>query len=238
MIEVKGVSKHYRKCTALDDVTFNIGRGHITGLLGENGAGKSTMLRVLAGTLRSDSGTVRINEATTAERQRRIQTTLLLAGEAGLYEELTAFENILYFARLRALDLRVARQRIRMLSERFDMDGFLDRRVSELSCGMRQKTAIVRALIHDPDIIMLDEPESGLDFVASSTMNEFLRESVKWGRIVIISSHSAGEILDLCDQVVVLKQGRVVTCEDLRTLTRGKSLSEAFATVRSLVTRR
>ena len=234
LIEVREVVKNFKSMRALDNVSFDIVPAQITGILGENGAGKSTMLRILSGIMDADSGTIKFGGELVSSMTRRDQTTLLLGGQTGLYDELTALENILYFAKLRGLDMAEARKTVSDFAEQFKID-FLDKKANTLSTGMRQKTAIVRALIHDPKIIMLDEPESGLDFRAAALLNEVLREQARKGKTVIISSHSLGTIIQLCTEVVVLRKGCVIAAENLQSAIQGKPLHEAFAWLESLV---
>lgn len=227
--------KSKKSIKALDNVSFTVKPNRITGILGQNGAGKSTMLRVLAGTILPDAGQILFDGEILEPKSRRARTALLFGGKTGLYDELTTLDNILYFAKLRGVQAEKARQDALALGEQFEMNDFLHKKVSALSTGMKQKVAIVRALIHDPDIIMLDEPESGLDFAASALLNDFLIDYAKRGKTVLVSSHSAGDILDLCEDVVVLKAGAVTAEQSLRELVDGKSLEESFRLLKELV---
>lgn len=227
--------KSKKSIKALDNVYFTVKPNRITGILGQNGAGKSTMLRVLAGTILPDAGQILFDGEILEPKSRRARTALLFGGKTGLYDELSALDNILYFAKLRGVQAEKARQDALALGEQFEMNDLLHKKVSALSTGMKQKVAIVRALIHDPDIIMLDEPESGLDFAASALLNDFLIDYAKSGKTVLVSSHSAGDILDLCEDVVVLKAGVVTAEQSLRELVDGKSLEESFRLLKELV---
>ena len=235
MISAQRITKSFGAFHALKDISFEINSGRITGIIGENGAGKTTILRILAGTIRQNSGRIIFENHEIDIDDRRVATTLLFGGSPGLYDELTAFDNIMYFARLRGLNKNEAVNRISELSKRFEMESFLNKKARELSTGMKQKVAIVRALIHNPSVIMLDEPETGLDFAASALLSNFLIESASCGKTVIISSHSAGVILDLCADVIVLKKGMVMSTCSLKKEMDGKTLEESFRFVRSLV---
>lgn len=205
------------------------------GVLGENGAGKSTLLRILAGTIRQDEGQISLDGRVASSDQRRRAGALLFGGCPGLYEELTALENILYFAELRGIPRNEARGRAEKLACTFEMTHFMNAKAGHLSTGMKQKTAIARALMHEPSLIMLDEPESGLDFTASALLNTFLQDYASKGNTVIISSHSAGDILELCSSVIVLRNGKVHTQSNLTNELEHASLGASFDYIKGLV---
>ncbi|MCH4184437.1 MAG: ATP-binding cassette domain-containing protein [Eggerthellaceae bacterium] len=229
------ISKNFKSTAALSNVSACALSGEVTGLLGENGAGKSTLLRILGGTLVQDAGQVVIDGKKVSLSERRQSTTVLFGGNVGLYEDLSARDNILYFAHLRGMGTKESTQELMRLSEQFDMRDYLDVRAGSLSKGMAQKTAIVRALIHSPKVILFDEPESGLDFNASKLVNDFLKNSAREGKTVVISSHSAGDIITICSQSIVLHKGAIKGAYSIDELTQGRTFQESYEALHELV---
>lgn len=232
MIEARGLSKSYRNVAAVRELSLQARDGAITGVLGPNGAGKSTTLRMLCTLIAPDSGEAWIDGAHTVkdalEARRRIGA---LTHDAGLYPHFTARENILYFARLHGLSHEEGERRAAALIERLEMGAFADRRAKGYSQGQRLKTALARALVHDPRNVMLDEPTNGLDVMAVRNLRAMLRQLRDAGHCVLFSSHVMQEVSALCDVVVVIAHGRVVasgTPDELREATGRESLEEAF----------
>ena len=220
MIEVRDLHKRFqqgrwrksRTVLAVDGVSFRAEDAAITGLLGPNGAGKTTSLRMVAGLMRPDSGSAQVDgidvQAQPAQALARLG---VLSDARGLYVRLTARENILYYARLHGLAEELAQQRVESLAESLDMRPLLDRRTDGFSQGERMKTALARALIHDPPNIVLDEPTNGLDVLATRSLREVLRRlRDEQGKCIVFSSHIMQEVERLCDQVVVVAHGRTV----------------------------
>ncbi len=232
MIEVRHLSKRYGSVTAVRDVSFIARDGEITGLLGPNGAGKTTTLRMLYTLIRPDSGRVLIDAEDAATDPLAARRRLgVLPDARGLYRRLTARENIAYYAELHGLDTGTAQQRINALIERLGMHAIADRRTEGFSQGERVKTAIARALVHDPANVVLDEPTNGLDVLATRALRDFLHSLKREGRCVLLSTHVMQEVAALCDRVVVIAQGHVVatgTPDELRAQTGETSLEEAF----------
>jgi sodium transport system ATP-binding protein len=224
MIEVQALQKSFtqpgslwprqkaRRVEAVSNVSFVAADGRITGLLGPNGAGKTTSLRMIAGLIQPDAGRVMVNAVEVAREPTRALAHLgVLSDARGLYTRLTARENILYFARLQGLGPAQARERTQALAKALDMQPLLDRRTEGFSQGERMKTALARALIHDPPNIILDEPTNGLDVLATRSLREVLRRlRDEQGKCIIFSTHIMQEVERLCDQVVVVAQGRTV----------------------------
>jgi len=206
MLEIKHISKSFGKITALDDICLNINAGMVTGILGQNGAGKTTLLRIVSGLLTPDSGTVLLDQ----EPVKQENIGLLMGGDVGLYQKLTARENIMYFADLHGMNKKVASERLEKMAELFSLTAHLDQQAGELSRGTRQKVSIIRAVIHDPMMILFDEPETGLDFEAAHKITLFLTESAQNGKTVLYSSHSVGNILASCTDAYVLHLGKVI----------------------------
>jgi len=235
MIEVKDLHKHFGAVKAVDGVSFVARDGEITGLLGPNGAGKTTTLRMLYTLMHPDRGQVLIDGIDVAKDALAVRRQLgVLPDARGLYKRLTARENIDYFARLQGLDEALVRTRREQLIKALDMADIADRRTEGFSQGQRVKTAIARALVHDPRNVILDEPTNGLDVMATRSMRQFMRQLKQEGRCVLFSSHIMQEVAALCDRIVVIAHGRVVadeTPDALRAQTGEANLEDAFVKI-------
>jgi len=232
MITVEHLHKAFGPIRAVDDLSFVARDGQITGLLGPNGAGKTTTLRMLYTLMQPDEGRITVDGIDTRvqplEAQRRLG---VLPDARGLYRRLTARENIEYFAALHGLSGAGASSRIEALLETLGMRELADRRVAGFSQGDRLKTALARALVHDPHNVLLDEPTNGLDIMSTRSLREFLGQLRAQGRCVLFSSHVMQEVSALCDRIVIIAHGRVIadgTAEELRARTHEQSLEEAF----------
>ena len=220
MIEVQGLAKRFvqgrgraqRVVVAVQSVSFTAADGCITGLLGPNGAGKTTTLRMIAGLVVPDAGRLHVAGIDVAAQPQRAQALLgVLSDARGLYPRLSARENIVYYGRLHGLDEAAAQARASLLAETLDMTALLDRRTEGFSQGERMKTALARALVHDPSHIILDEPTNGLDVLATRSLREALRRlRDEHGKCIVFSTHIMQEVERLCDQVVVVAGGRTV----------------------------
>lgn len=210
MIELLQVTKRFAQVTAVDRLSFHINSGEVLGLLGENGAGKTTTMRMMATILKPTEGDIYINSYSVltdpVEVRRRIG--ILFGGDVGLYSRLTARENVAYFGRLYGLDETQLAKRIDHLSKELGMEEFIDRRVGGFSRGMKQKVAIARTLVHDPQIILLDEPTTGLDVSAANIFRNLVLTMRAAGKTILFSSHNMGEIEKLCDRIVIMHKGR------------------------------
>ena len=236
MIEVEDLRKSFQSrggpIVAVDRVSFVARDGEITGLLGPNGAGKTTTLRMLYTLMQPDAGRVLVDGLDPARRAGDVRRRLgVLPDARGLYKRLTARENIAYFGRLHGLDAAAMAARIERLATGLVMQDFIDRRTEGFSQGQRTKTAIARALVHDPVNVLLDEPTNGLDVMTTRALRQFLRELRAEGRCVLLSSHIMQEVAALCDRIVVMARGRVVaqgTPDELRARTGASNLEDAF----------
>ena len=201
-----------RTVVAVDHLDLDAPNGRITGLLGPNGAGKTTSLRMLAGLFPPDRGAIEVDGVDVLRSPREALSRMGILGDAhGLYPRLTARENIVYFARLQDLPMEQAQARAESLAELLDMRAILDRRAEGFSQGERMKTALARALVHDPSHIILDEPTNGLDVLATRSLREALRRLRDVERkCIVFSTHIMQEVERLCDQVVVVAHGRTV----------------------------
>jgi sodium transport system ATP-binding protein len=235
MIQLKGLNKAFGAVKAVDGVSFTARDGEITGLLGPNGAGKTTTLRMLYTLMKADSGQVLVDGIDAAADPIAVRKRLgVLPDARGLYKRLTSRENIEYFGRLQGMDLATITRRIDGLVKALDMGEIIDRRTEGFSQGQRVKTAIARALIHDPKNCILDEPTNGLDVMATRAMRDFLRHLRAEGRCVLFSSHIMQEVGALCDRIVVIAHGHVVadaSPDALREQAGTANLEDAFVKV-------
>ena len=220
---------------AVKDVSFDAPDGHITGLLGPNGAGKTTTLRMLAGLITPDAGSMTVDGIDVASRPREALARMgVLSDSRGLYPRLSARENIVYFGRLQGMSADAANARAESLAQMLEMSALLDRRTEGFSQGERMKTALARALVHDPANIILDEPTNGLDVLATRALREslrWLRTSAGGSKCIVFSTHIMQEVERLCDSVVVVAHGRTVatgTVPDLLAQTGESDFEEAF----------
>jgi len=239
MIEVTDLHKQFITKTgtvkAVDGVGFHANDGQITGLLGPNGAGKTTTLRMLYTLMSPDSGHIKVDgfsaDADPFEVRRRLG---VLPDARGVYKRLTARENIAYFGRLHGMSEAAIAEGTARLAKALQMEDVLDRQCEGFSQGQRTKTAIARALIHDPKNVILDEPTNGLDVMTTRGLREFLLQLKAEGRCVIFSSHIMQEVAALCDRIVVVAKGRVMaqgTPDEIRAHTGEANLEEAFVKV-------
>ncbi|MBA5636238.1 ATP-binding cassette domain-containing protein [Duganella sp. LX20W] len=254
MIEVKGLAKRFRlpshKGTpyqlhdprehdgwfhAVRDVSFRCAPGEVLGLLGPNGAGKTTTLRLLSTALKPDAGSVLANgEDLLADPLAARQRIGFLSGTTGLYGRLTARENIEYFGRLHGMSPAYLQRRCDELFDLLQMHAFGNKRADQLSTGMKQKCAIARTVVHEPQIVILDEPTTGLDVMSSKILLDFIA-SYKALRIpLIFSTHHLHEVEKLCDRVCIINHGKTAfhgTTEQLRHLGGSADLYDAFICV-------
>lgn len=232
MIQVQQLSKSFGKVKAVQQVSFSAPDGQITGLLGPNGAGKSTILRMLYTLLKSDGGSAQVDgfdvRTQPLEVQRRIG---VLADARGLYPRLTSRENIRYYGRLHGLGGEALEKQIDSLLQMLDMQSIADRQTEGFSTGEKLKVGIARALVHNPQNVLLDEPTNGLDVMSTRAMRQFILRLREQGKCVLFTSHIMQEVAALCDQIVIISQGRVSasgTADDLRRQTGQENLEDAF----------
>ena len=220
---------------AVDGVSFTVPAGKIYGLLGANGAGKTTTLRLLATLLTPTSGRASVAGCDVVSEPQKVRSRVgFLAASTALYGRLTAREMIAYFGHLNGMDDRLVRERIRKLSSDLDMGEFLDRRCDSFSTGMKQKTSIARTLIHDPEVMIFDEPTLGLDVMTARAVVKFVRDCRDQGKTVIYSSHVMSEVEKLCDVIGVIHGGQLKaegTAAELKARTGETDLEEAFVKI-------
>jgi sodium transport system ATP-binding protein len=235
MIAVDALQKAFGKARAIhavQGVTFDARDGEITGLLGPNGAGKTTLLRMIATLVVPDAGHARVGGLDVVADRYAVRRRIgVLSDARGLYQRLTARENVRYFGRLHGLSGRALDARIDALFATLGLTALAERRTAGFSQGEKMKVAIARALVHDPDTILLDEPTNGLDIMSVRTLRDELRALRTQGKCLLFSSHVMQEVAALCDRIVVLAHGRIVaagTSEQLIARAGTQGLEDAF----------
>jgi len=232
VIIVNDLHKSFGDVRAVKGVSFQARDGEITGLLGPNGAGKTTTLRMLYSLLPPDRGEILIDGLNPARDAMEIKRTLgVVPDNRGLYSRLTARENISYYGELHGLSRQQIADRIAGLVETLDMADFIDRRTEGFSQGQRVKVAIARAVIHQPQTVLLDEPSNGLDVMSTRALREYIRGLRSEGRSVVLSTHIMQEVAALCDRIVIIARGEVAadgTAAELLARTGCESLEDAF----------
>ena len=232
MIRVSGIHKSFGDVRAVSGVSFDAPDGKITGLLGPNGAGKSTTLRILYTVLKPDAGTATIDgdDVVTHSLDARRHVGALPHG-AGLYPHLTARENIAYYAALCGLSRNNIDEKVDNIVELLEIGDFAERRTKGFSHGQRTKVALARSLVHDPQNIILDEPSTGLDVMATRSLRKLILKLKDAGRCVLFSSHVMQEVAALCDDIVIIADGKVAiddTADGIRNRTGCDDLEDAF----------
>lgn len=221
---------------SVQDVSLTCEKGEVVGLLGPNGAGKTTTLRMLSTALKPDSGDIQIDGNSVVAKPLLARKAIgFLSGATGLYGRLTGRENIEYFGQLHGMSKAAIDTKIDELSDVLELHTFLDRKCDNFSTGMKQKTAIARAVIHDPSLVVLDEPTTGLDIMAAQTVLNFINGLKEKNIPVIFSTHHLGEVAELCDKVTVINNGRTVFNDSLASFKAlaPDSLHQAFLTTLS-----
>lgn len=216
MIEAQHLIKRFKdknrgSVCAVNDVSFTCRPGQIYGLLGANGAGKTTALRMLATILTPTEGTAIVAGFDVIKNPQMVRARVgFLSAATALYGRLTAQEMVEYFGRLHGLDEVALKGRIDELFERLEMNEFRERRCDKLSTGMKQKVSIARTLVHNPSVMIFDEPTLGLDVMAARTIVNFIRECRESGKTVVFSTHVMSEVEKLCDQIGIIHDGKLL----------------------------
>src|SRR5882757_9519999 len=240
MIEAHALVKRFRdkkrgEVCAVDRVSFRCQPGEIFGLLGANGAGKTTTLRILATILAPSEGTAIVAGYDVTKEPQKVRSHVgFLSAATALYGRLSAQEMVEYFGRLHGLDEPTLRRRIDEIFARLEMNDFRDRRCDKLSTGMKQKVSIARTLMHDPSIMIFDEPTLGLDIMTARTITTFIRECRDRGKTVIFSTHIMSEVEKLCDMIGIIHDGKLLmegTLAQLRDKYGTLDLEEIFVKI-------
>jgi len=236
MIEVHKLVKRFESggqdVLAVDGLSFSVAQGEVYGLLGPNGAGKTTTLRMIIGLLTPDSGYAQVEGFRTSAAPDEVKSRLgLVSASDGVYPWLSVREMLLFFADLYGVPTVTAKDRLSRLSHIMEIDQLLDRRCAYLSTGQRQRVTLVRAMIHDPPVMLLDEPTRGLDVIGSKVVFDYIDFLRDEGKAVMVSTHRLDEAQRLCDRFGLLHQGRMLhegTFEQLRDATGCETLVEMF----------
>jgi len=232
MIVVKNLKKSFGDVKAVNGVSFEARDGEITGLLGPNGAGKTTTLRMLYSLLPPDEGEIRIDGMDPTKDAMDIKRTLgVVPDSRGLYSRLTTRENIAYYGELHGMSRQAIQERTDQLIQTLDMNDFIDRRTEGFSQGQRVKVAIARAMIHEPQTVLMDEPSNGLDVMSTRALREYIRSLKQAGHSVVLSTHIMQEVAALCDHIVIIADGEVAadgTAQQLLERSGCDSLEDAF----------
>lgn len=233
MLEISKLTKKFKDITVVDNISFKVHPGEIVGLLGENGAGKTTTLRMISTMLKITDGEIKVNgfDCFSHPDKVRSQIGILFGGDVGLYDRLSSKENIQYFANLYGMDNKSSEKRICELANDFEMSYYLDTRVSKLSRGMKQKVSIARSIVHNPSVMLFDEPSTGLDVGATRTIQEFILKCKHENKTILFSSHSMKEVEKLCDRVIIINKGKLLencTIAELKSKYDNQDLEEVF----------
>ena len=238
MIRVEDLRKHFGEVPAVDGISFEAPDGQVTGLLGPNGAGKTTTLRMLYGLMSPDAGHIEVDGSQVADDPQAAQAKMgILPDSRGLYPRLTPREHLRYFGQLHQLDGPTLDARIDELVQLLDMGSIVDRRAEGFSQGERVKTALGRALVHDPANVILDEPTNGLDVMGTRAMRSLIRRMREEGKCVLFSSHIMQEVSALCDRIIIISTGRIVaagTPDEVREQSGQANLEDAFVVLTGL----
>ena len=246
MIEVKNLSKKFKAPSeekgifgfkkkdfwAVKDLNFNIKEGSVASILGPNGCGKTTTLRMIAGMLTPSKGTAFVDSIDVRKDKQTVKSKIgYMTNNTSLYDRLSVVETIKFFAELNQIPEDIYMPRAEKLFHQLDMTKYLSKRIADLSTGMKQKTSIVRTLIHDPDLVVLDEPTTGVDVTGQSVIIDLIRTIKDSGKTLIFSTHQLNEVRDIADHIVVMKSGEKIfdgNNEAFQALDSNKNFTEIF----------
>ena len=246
MIEVKNLSKQFKVPTekkglfgpkkknflAVDSLDFNLEKGKVLSILGPNGCGKTTTLRMIAGMLVPSKGTAIVDGLDVRRNKHDVKSKIgYMTNNTSLYDRLNVAETIKFFADLNQIPEDVYKPRAEQLFEQLDMKNYLLKRIADLSTGMKQKTSIVRTLIHDPDLIVLDEPTTGVDVTGQSVIIDLIKSIKESGKTLIFSTHQLNEVRDIADHIIVMKAGEKIfdgNNNQFQELDTNKNFTEIF----------
>ncbi len=231
MLTLTGVGKSFGDINALLQVDLEIESGQIIGLVGGNGAGKTTLLRLMAGVMKPTTGSVIFKDMPVDEMRKFLG---VVPESTGLYSRLTAWENIRYHSRMYGIPDDVAWNRVLHFAKRLDVDDSLSRHTKGFSRGMRQKTALLRALAHGPDILLLDEPTAGLDVTSARTVRSLVKQLRDEGGTIIYSTHHLAEAQQVCDRIIIVHNGTIRadgSPDDLLKITDTSTLEDAYVSL-------
>ena len=246
MIEIQGLSKQFqltkqqrrelsteeKQTVVVDDVSFVCQPGRIFSLLGANGAGKTTILRMIATIYKPTAGFIKVNGIDVVESPQEARKIMgFLTGSTGMYARLTVNELVKYFADLYQMDNDTYEERKKYLFDLFDVHDFANKRIGKLSTGMKQRVSICRTMIHNPDVVIFDEPTNGLDVISADSIIQLIRDCKTQGKTVIFSSHIMSEVELLCDDLAILNKGKLIfndTFENFKAQMTKPNITEEF----------
>jgi sodium transport system ATP-binding protein len=215
--------------TAANNLSFDVGKGEVFGLLGPNGAGKTTTLRMLSTLIKPDSGDATVEGHSIVREPEQVRAAIgFLTSELRLEDFFTPDYLFGFFSQLRGIDAATTERRKRELFERFGISEFAGVKVGSLSTGMKQKASLVISIVHDPGIIIFDEPTNGLDVITARVVTDYLKELRDSGKTIILSTHIFSLVEKLCDRVGIIIEGRMTACDTLDAITRDASLEDRF----------
>ena len=233
MLKVQNLTKKFKKTVAVDNISFEVKPGEIVGLLGENGAGKTTTLRMIATMLKPTSGNVTIDNYNIKDHPNKIREKIgiLFGGDVALYDRLSGKENMLYFAKLNGMSDQDAINAVKKITADLKMNEYIDRPVGKYSRGMKQQVSLARSIIHHPEIMLFDEPSTGLDVLSSKLIHDFILKCKAENKAIVFSSHNMYETEKLCDRIVIIHHGKIVasgTIEQLKKEFMKENLEDLF----------
>ncbi|HOO32546.1 MAG TPA: ABC transporter ATP-binding protein [Thermotogota bacterium] len=218
-IEIRSINKRFGRIKALDDVSFSFSKGEIFGLLGPNGAGKTTLVRIMATLLNADSGSIEIFGLNTNSKRQKIRRLIgYVPASVILYPHLSAYENLFAAASLYKMSNKAATSRIEELLRKFDMWQWKDEKIKNFSTGMAQKINICRGILHDPQLLILDEPTNGLDPKSRQVVRDFVLDIREQGTTVLLTTHVMWSVEEICKRVAIIDKGKLVTIDRISTL--------------------
>ena len=230
MISIQNVSKWFGKFKAVDNINIEVKKGEIFGLLGLNGAGKTTTQRMVSTVFRPTEGEILVNGFNSKNDSSEVRKNIgFLPTEVGLYDRLTAREVIRYFGILNDIEKNQINDKIDVILEKLSLTEYADKRCSKLSRGNKQKVAIARAIIHEPQVFIFDEPTSGLDVISSRAVLDFVKQCKKDGKTILYSSHSMYETEEICDRISIIHDGKILMTNSIKKIQKEyESLENAF----------
>lgn len=233
MITLQNLTRHFGNLTAVDNVNISIPQGQICGYLGPNGAGKTTTVKMLTGILPPSAGTATICDYDIIKNIMEVKRRIGYVPESGtVYKSLTPFEYLQFVGRLYHMNEEMIEKRINIFIEFFGLKQYMHKRMSEFSKGMKQKVVISAALIHNPQVLFLDEPLTGLDANTALMLKQLLRNLTKEGKTIFYCSHILDVVENLCDRVIIIAEGKIVadgSVDKLKSLTKRTSLEAVFS---------
>ena len=232
VFEVKEVSKSFDGRPILKKLSLKVFPGECVGVLGPNGCGKTTTLRMIAGMLTPSKGTAFVDSVDVRKDKQTVKSKIgYMTNNTSLYDRLSGIETVKFFAELNQISSDVYMPRAEKLFDQLDMRKYLNKRIADLSTGMKQKTSIVRTLIHDPELIVLDEPTTGVDVTGQSVIVDLIKSIKDSGKTLIFSTHQLNEVRDIADHIIVMKAGEKIfdgNNNQFQELDRNKNFTEIF----------